>query len=100
MWTRIRLLNHFSVARRLAAGLAQLDHAAAGAVGGRHEQQVIRRRPDRRADVEAPVGLVRMGPQRLPGRGIEPDDYVAAEVEQLLLAVHVDDRSARRARVL
>ena len=82
MCTRIRLLNHFSDDRGLARRLAQLDHAAAGAVRRGDEQQVIGRRPDRRADVEAPVGLVRMRPQRLPVGRIQPEDLVAAEVER------------------
>ena len=56
----------------LARGLAQLERAAAGAVRRREQQQVIRRRPHRRADVEAPVGAMRMAPQfacRSPDRG-------------------------------
>ena len=51
---------------------------------------MIRRRPDRRADVQPPTRLVRMAPERTPVRRIHPDHLIAAEDEELLLAVDID----------
>src|SRR5215510_9689874 len=53
--------------------------------------------PDRCADVETPIGLVRMTPQLLAGRRIHSADDVATEDNELRLTVHVDqNRRGRR----
>src|SRR5437660_12519475 len=58
---------------------------------------MIGRRPDRRADVQAVIRFVRMGPQRLAVRWTHPDDAVAREHDELRLAIYVDqNRRGRR----
>ena len=60
---------------------------------------MIGRRPDRRADVQAKVGPVRMAPQRAAARRIEAGHPLAGEQHELLLAVDVD-QDRRRGRHL
>ena len=82
--------------RGLARRLAQLQRAAAGPVRRRNQQQVIGRRPHRRADVEAPVGAMRMAPQRLAVGRIEAGDPIAAEEDDLRLTIDRDQHRRRR----
>ena len=76
----------------------ELQHAAAAAVRGRDEQQVIVP-PDRRGDVDALVRRVRPAPFERAGVGIEARDLAVGEHDELGTAVEID-QDRRRIAVL
>src|SRR5262245_57119136 len=84
--------------RCLAARLLQLQRATAAAVGRRDEENVVSA-PQWLCDVQAPIALVWVFPEQFAVIGIQSDNVIGEDCDELVLPINLDERRRRGRKI-